>query len=208
MPLQNRVDPSGEIRASDARGALMGNRGGRIHGADRALGRRRWASKSWIACVTDFKERQRSVMGDGYTELFFLDEATALAAGHRPCYECRRADALAFAEAWARAKGLAEPPKAPEIDAQLHQERLDRSRKPGRSKPEIEAALSELPPGAMVAFWGETWLVAQGYLLEWSFDGYRRALERFDARVRLLTPPSIVATLAAGYRPMVDSALF
>ena len=112
-PLANRVDPSGAIQAVAARGTLMGNRGGRIHlaadpetGEGPRLGRRRWASRQWICCVLAFKGRRRQVMGPGYTELFFLDEATALAAGHRPCFECRRAEALAFAEAWADAAPL------------------------------------------------------------------------------------------------------
>ena len=92
MPLQNRVTPQGEIIATPERGTVMGNRGGRIHRDDRA----RWKSKAWITCRLSFKSRHRTVMGNSYTELFFLDEATALAAGHRPCFECRRADALAF----------------------------------------------------------------------------------------------------------------
>ena len=100
MPLQNRVDPFGELFAAPARGLFMGNRGGRIHTDDRKLTKRRWASRQWICCVLDFKSRQRDVWGRYYTELFFLDEVTALAAGHRPCFECRRKDAEAFAGAW------------------------------------------------------------------------------------------------------------
>jgi hypothetical protein len=93
MPLQNRVDPFGALFATPARGLLMGNRGGRLHDAQRKLGTRRWASKQWICCVLDFNEWHRKVWGDSYTELFFLDEVTALAAGHRPCFERRRKDA-------------------------------------------------------------------------------------------------------------------
>lgn len=206
MALQNRVDPFGELRAVAPRGGMMGNRGGRLHRADQSLGARRWASKSWICCQTAFRGRMRRIMGPSYTELFFLDEATALAAGHRPCYECRRNDALAFAAAWAAAQDLAAPPKAAEIDAALHAERLDRSRKPGRAKRVNQARLEALPFGAMVALWGETWLVTDQHLLLWSFEGYRQALRRFETPVALLTPPSIVAAMAAGYRPMVDSS--
>jgi hypothetical protein len=97
MPLQNRVTPFGELVAAPARGLLFGNRGGRFHDRDaRTLRRRRWASKQWICCVLDFKGRHRAVWRTGYTELFFLDEVTALAAGHRPCCECRRLAARAF----------------------------------------------------------------------------------------------------------------
>src|SRR5262245_54438786 len=103
MPLQNRVDPFGELAADPARGTLFGNRGGRFHHDDRTLGRRRWASRCWICCRLQFKGRQRNVWGRSYTELFFLDEVTALAAGHRPCFECRRQDADLFASLWARA---------------------------------------------------------------------------------------------------------
>src|SRR5437763_16019180 len=124
MALQNRVDPFGRVIATLARGTLFGNRGGRLHRDDRTLGKRRWASRQWICCVLRFKGRHREVWGRGYTELFFLDEVTALAAGHRPCFECRRADAKAFAEKWAVANGGAIP-HAPEMDLVLQSERLD-----------------------------------------------------------------------------------
>src|SRR6185295_16764435 len=97
MPLQNRVSPFGELVVSHARGTLMGNRGGRLHDDKRRLTRRRWVSRQWICCVLEFKGRRRNVWGRYYTELFFLDEVTALAAGHRPCFECRRKDAERFA---------------------------------------------------------------------------------------------------------------
>src|SRR5437868_15544573 len=112
MVLQNRVDPFGELIATSARGMLLGNRGGRFHRDDRTLGRRRWASRQWICCVLEFKGRQRDVWGRFYTELFFLDEPTALAAGHRPCFECRRVEAQAFAACWQHAAGLKSPPGA------------------------------------------------------------------------------------------------
>ncbi len=124
MPLQNRVTPSGELIATTARGLFMGNRGGRFHRADRTLSSRRWVSRQWICCRLEFSDRHREVWRTGYTELFFLDEVTALAAGHRPCFECRRADARAFAEALATGRALAAPPRAAEMDAILHAERL------------------------------------------------------------------------------------
>src|SRR6185437_4847604 len=116
MPLQNRVDPFGNLFAAPARGTLMGNRGGRFHTGDRTLTTRRWASRQWICCVLDFKNRQRDVWGRFYTELFFLDEVTAFAAGHRPCFECRRKDAEDFAGRWQAAFKLRAPPRAPEMD--------------------------------------------------------------------------------------------
>ena len=124
MPLQNRVTPFGELVAVPARGTLFGNRGGRFHTDARTLTARRWASRQWICCVLDFKGRQRDVWGRFYTELFFLDEPTALAAGHRPCFECRRKDAEAFAEYWRAARRLRRRPYAFEMDEVLHGERL------------------------------------------------------------------------------------
>ena len=105
MPLQNRVDPFGAILAMPERGTLMGNRGGRIHDASQRIGGRRWTSRRWIACELVYKGWHRPVMGEGYTELFFLDEVTALAAGHRPCFFCRRRDARSFAPHFAAALG-------------------------------------------------------------------------------------------------------
>src|ERR1700733_7595293 len=120
MPLQNRVSPSGDLIAVPARGLFLGNRGGRIHTDARTLTARRWASRQWICCVLEFRGRQRHVWGRFYTELFFLDEPTAFAAGHRPCFECRRADALAFADAWRVARKLPERPRAEHMDDVLH----------------------------------------------------------------------------------------
>lgn len=212
MPLQNRVDPKGEIHAVECRGGLMGNRGGKLHRPDRTLGRRRWVSKSWIACRTDFRGRHRTVMGPSYTELFFFDEATALAAGHRPCFECRRRDAVAFAEAWGKSRGLNRPARAWEIDATLHAERIERGAGGGRGKRIEMARLGDLPPGAMIELWNATWVVGPDYLLRWSFDGYAQALRRGpdedDEIVGLLTPLSIVEAIRSGYAPRVGSAHF
>jgi hypothetical protein len=198
MPLQNRVDPFGELRAVPARGLLFGNRGGRIHRDDRTLSRRRWTSRAWICCRLAFKGRHREVWGNSYTELFFLDEPTAFAAGHRPCFECRRADAVAFAVAWARGQGLGVSPRAGEMDMVLHAQRLD-----GRAKRRHRAALDALPDGALIVLENDAPLAVRGdALLPWSFAGYGSPRPRpRGIEVELLTPLAVVAVLAAGYRP-------
>src|SRR6478736_10276118 len=169
MPLQNRVSPFGELFASPARGTLFGNRGGKFHRDDQTLGQRRWASRQWICCVLKFKNRQRDVWGRYYTELFFLDEPTALAAGHRPCFECRRADAQAFATAFAGGPAMS----ADEIDRVLHAERLD-----GRAKRGHRRALDGLPDGSVVTLAdepGSAWAVRGPALLQWTSGGYTAA---------------------------------
>jgi hypothetical protein len=200
-PLQNRVTPAGEIVADPARGTLMGNRGG-LHRADRTLGVARWRSKMWICCVLRWRDVRRDVMPPGrWTALFFLDEATALAAGHRPCGYCRRADYASFADAWRRAAGLARPQHAGEMDATLHAERVDRRTRRQRTR----AALSgELPGGVMVRHDGTCGLLAGESFLPWTFGGYLAPVAlRPGTRVELLTPPSTVAAIAAGYRPLL-----
>jgi hypothetical protein len=197
MPLQNRVDPFGELFAAAARGTLMGNRGGRIHTDEQKLARRRWASRQWIACVLQFKGRQRDVWGRYYTELFFLDEVTALSAGHRPCFECRRQDAETFAAAWAKAFRLPARPRAQAMDEVLQRERLD-----GRSKRRHRVKLDSLPDGAMIAIDDEAFAVRGAALLRWTPKGYVARKRRMQgATADLLTPPAIVAVLKAGYRP-------
>jgi hypothetical protein len=197
MPLQNRVDPFGELCAVPARGLFFGNRGGRIHRDDRSLSRRRWTSRAWICCVLAFKGRHRDVWGASFTELFFLDEPTALAAGHRPCFECRRADATAFATAWARGHGLSAAPRAGEMDEVLHAQRLD-----GRAKRRHRAALDDLPDGVMIVLEEAPFAVRGDAVLPWSFAGYGAArLRPGGIQVELLTPRAIVTVLAAGYRP-------
>lgn len=206
MPLQNRVTPEGEIIATPHRGLMFGNRGGAFHIDGRRLGRRRWASKQWIACLLQFKGRRREgmMMPGRYTELFFLDEATALAAGHRPCFECRRADAQRFAALFGAARG-APPMRARAVDAILHAERLGVH----GEKTTFRAPLGALPTGTFVrvAVDGalQPCLVAGRRLLLWSPEGYSRPLGRDLSRrsVAVLTPPSIVAVLSAGYRPML-----
>ena len=151
-PLQNRVTPFGDVVAISQRGLYIGNRGIIHDPATKTLLGWRWTTKAWLVCVLDYKGRRRELMGGrSWTELFFLDEAVALAAGHRPCFFCRRADAQAFQVAWGKAKG-GQAPLAPEIDAVLHQERLDRGRKRVHA---ISDPVAELPDGAVVVAAGE-----------------------------------------------------
>jgi hypothetical protein len=201
MPLPNRVDPFGELFAAAARGLFMGNRGGRFHRADRRLGARRWSSRQWICCRLEFKGRARQVWGAGYTELFFLDEPTALAAGHRPCFECRRVQAQAFADAFAQGLRLPTAPRAAEMDRILHAERLD-----GRCKRRHPMPVDGLPDGTFVTLAAQpavTYAVRGPRLLTWTPSGYGGARERPSGiALDVLTPPAIVAALAAGYRPV------
>ncbi|HME85737.1 MAG TPA: hypothetical protein VKG91_14600 [Roseiarcus sp.] len=192
-PLQNRVDPFSEFHAVAARGAMMGNRGGRIHRNDQTLAPRRWTSKRWIVCVCEFKGRRREVWGPGYTELFFLDEPTALAAGHRPCFECRREAAKAFLAAFPNSSGFG----ADAMDDVLHRERLTDGQKRLWRSP-----LGALPEGAMIVLEGRAHAVRGGRPAPWSFKGYGEPLTLPTAfEVDVLTPPSTVAALSAGYRP-------
>jgi hypothetical protein len=196
MPLQNRVTPFGEIVALEGRGLVMGNRGV-LHDERRQIVRYSNV-KRWIACHIEFRGRRRSIMQPKrYTELFFLDEATAFSAGHRPCAECRYTDYQRFRALWESCYGR--PAGADAMDARLHHERLiDGSKRTYRS--EIDA----LPDGTYVALDGEAWLVWGADLLAWSGGGYRNRNSRpVRVEVDVLTPRSIVAVLAAGYRPGV-----
>ena len=197
MPLQNRVNPFGELSAVPARGLFLGNRGRRFHTAAKTLTARRWASRQWICCLLDFKGRQRDVWGRFYTELFFLDEVTAFAAGHRPCFECRRKNVEAFAEAWREAHGLRARAKAPEMDEVLHRERLH-----GRAKRVHRRNIGDLPDGAFVALEDGAFTVRSDALLRWTPEGYGARKKRpRGIAVDVLTPPAMLAALSAGYKP-------
>jgi hypothetical protein len=198
-PLQNRVTPFGEVVAISQRGLFIGNRGIIHDPATKTLLKKRWASKAWLLCVLDYNGRRRDVMaGRSWTELFFLDEAIALAAGHRPCFFCRRKDAEAFRTAWARAKGGGAP-LAPEIDAVLHTERLDRGRK--RVHP-IPGSVDELPDGTVISAGRAAYIVVRGHAFRWTEQGYEAARQIPQAD-GLLTPPSTVLAMRAGYRPVL-----
>ena len=209
-PLQNRVTPFGELIAVPARGTLMGNRG-RLHDRERRIVRRVVPSyRAWVTCLLEFHGRRRVVMApDRYTELFFLDEATALAAGHRPCGECRRADYLRFKALWLvanRDRGLGSVVLIGAIDRELGRDRLDRDGRPRT----YGARLGSLPDGVFVAVPGraEAFLHWRGRLVPWSPAGYgagRAACP--DRRVTVLTPRSTCRTIAAGYVPAVHPAL-
>ena len=172
----------------------MGNRGGRFHRPDQTLGRRRWASRQWISCLCAFQGRHRDVWGASYTELFFLDEPTALAAGHRPCFLCRRADAEAFRRAFARERRAAARRRSTPFSI------ASGSPTSGRR---AERPIAELPDGAMIARNGRPLRPARRdaaaveLLRLWSAG----AATRRWGRARVLTPPSIVAALRRGYRP-------
>jgi hypothetical protein len=197
MPLPNRVTPFGDLAAVAARGLFMGNRGGRFHRDNKTLTARRWASRQWICCVLDFKGRHRDVWGRYYTELFFLDEPTAFAAGHRPCFECRRTDALDFAGKWQAARKLRTRPLAGEMDDALHNERLR-----GRTKRLHTRAIDGLPDGTFVALNDAAYALRGDALLRWSPGGYDARSKRLrGTKVDVLTPPAIVAVLSAGYVP-------
>jgi hypothetical protein len=205
MPRRNRVTPFGGLIAVPERGLLLGNRGVLVN-AQGQLTRRQWTTWAWIACVLQFKGRRRKVMQPGtWTELFFLDEATALAAGHRPCGECRRADYQRFKQAWLAANGEQLPDglvTIQGIDRVLQRERGPRWK--GAAYP--ETPLSTLPEGVIVTLPGDEtpWLVQRVRLLPWSPAGYGRAIPRSRHReVCVITPPSIVAAIRAGYAPAV-----
>jgi hypothetical protein len=195
MPLQNRVTPMGDIVAAPERGLFTGNRGIIHDPLTRTLLKRRWASPAWLICTLDWRGVRRSVMARrSWTELFFLDEATALAAGHRPCFYCRRASAQAFQRCFPIPGS-----KAHQIDTALHAERLDGRRK--RLHVPMSPA-AELPDGAMILQDGVPHLMLGGLARPWSLRGYGAPVTPRD-NAPLITPPSTVIVLTAGYRPLL-----
>jgi hypothetical protein len=198
VPLQNRVTPFGEIVATPSRGLLFGNRG-ILHDADRRIVRR-WQSKRWIACELEFRGRHREPMPVSpirYTGLFFLDEATSLAAGHRPCAECRHEDFVRFQRTWS---GDGPADHADDIDRVLHAERLEPGR--GRPKRTHPARIESLPDGAMIVMEDAPWLVRDRELIRWTPFGYTDRSRRPRAGpATLLTPPSTIEVIRAGYSP-------
>jgi hypothetical protein len=202
MPLQNRVTPTGDIIATPHRGLFTGNRG-IIHDPATKTLTRRWASPAWLTCVCEFRGRRRAVMGGrSWTELFFLDEATAFAAGHRPCFFCRREDALRFRAAWDVGNGTAKV-LARDIDAVLHRERLAGGKK--RLHP-LPMRWEQLPDGAMVQQGVESYLIVGHRALSWSPAGYGEARSEIKDAM-LLTPPSVVRAFIAGYKPVLHPSV-
>lgn len=208
MSLQNRVDPHGQLHAVSARGTFMGNRG-RLHNAERQVVSP-WKIKPWVTCALSFKGRKRELMApNSYTELFFLDEPTAYAAGHRPCAECRRPAYKLFKEAWAWAFPEQQDLSAKAIDSLLHAARLNDD----GSQRTWTARLADLPDGSMIEHAGECVLLWRGGQWRWSFEGYTALQPTIPVgqEVRVLTPEPIVHLFAAGLdrtlvvHPSIDS---
>jgi hypothetical protein len=198
MPRQNRVTPFSSIVAVPARGTLTGNRGC-LHDDQQNI-RRQFQGERWIICLLDFKGRKRNLMTPGhYTELFFLDEATALAAGHRPCAECQRERFTRFRDGWATANpelAVSSRPAATVMDAAIHRERTAPIDHDNRSCTSIE----NIPDGVFVTDDGRTaYLIVAGGLRRWSPHGYEVPTVPLQYPVRVLTPASVVRALAAGY---------
>jgi hypothetical protein len=205
MPLQNRVAPDGSLHAVPERGTMLGNRGGKFHRDDKTLGKRRWASEHWICCELHYKGLHHEAMGRGYTSLFFLDEVTALAAGHRPCFFCRRAEAKAFLGG----------ERVTAFDKRLHAERTtltlrriaegDASKGEQRTHASRRAARAPqhegYPDGTMFESDGAFFAKRGTKLLRWSFGGYTEAIPvNPTMRLNVLTAPSIIAILARGFK--------
>ncbi len=204
MPLQNRVDPFALIHAVSDRGMFMGNRGGCFHIKDQRLTSTHWKTRQWITCVTQHKDWHREMMQPNlYTELFFLDEATALAAGHRPCYLCRHKDAVRFRAALVRSGTFGPSPRASEISDAITGEiqavlNLKTARQP--------AETASLPDGAMFTTGAAAYLKWQGFAHKWDFSGYAAPTDLPAHAVRL-TPTATCAALAHGYRPAIHPSL-
>lgn len=211
MPLQNRVDPWGSLHAVASRAATtMGNRGsGVLHDEAKRIVTVQ-GGRAWIACAMDFKGRRRTVMGPGtYTELFFLDEATALAAGHRPCFECRRDRATEFLDRWRRLRSAADA-RVGDLDAVLSEQRRVPRSPLNHGKRAYRAVFGQLPVGALADVDGDAWLVTADGPVRWTFTGYDDGSARTPSSDRdcwVLTPRATVSILADGYEPSVhDSA--
>jgi hypothetical protein len=205
MPLQNRVTPFGELIAVPERGTMYGNRGV-LHNAQRQIVRSHQVRR-WIICALEFRGRHRTPMmqPNRYTELFFLDEATALAAGHRPCAECRYRDYQHYRRCWTIAHGgsLDALPSAERMDQHLH---TDRVTAPGVRRT-YDVEIDTLPDGVFIVRDGEPWLLQDSALLHWTPGGYDTREPRPErGQVTVLTPRGTVGAIAAGYLPGVHSS--
>ncbi|HTM99793.1 MAG TPA: hypothetical protein VL088_13650 [Pedobacter sp.] len=195
---QNRVDPFGNIIDTSARGTWLGNRG-QLHGKGKTI-LRPFKHQAWIICLLQFKNRHRQIMAPNlWTELFFLDEATALAAGHRPCFECRREDAKLFKAVWLKGNpGYGYDLKTPisKIDEILHRERIDVN----QQKITFTALVNELPNGTFINIANEPYLLMDEYIYQWTAFGYHEGKKILSTvEVEVLTPSSIVNALRSGY---------
>lgn len=206
MTLPNRVTPFATLEADPARGLLFGNRGGRFHDpATATVPSRPWASRQWICCLLDVGNRRQAFRAAGhrvwgarrYTELFFCDEVTALAAGHRPCTECRRVASLSYRDALVAAGAFPMRPACPQVDR-----KLDAERRQGRAQRTHVSGIESLPDGAMVALDGAAFAVRGDYLLLWTHQGYAGRIVRPAGDAVVLTPETSLAALRGGYKPI------
>lgn len=208
MSRQNRVDPWGQLNAVTAKGALLGNRGILHNDQEQII--TQWRSKAWLTCQIQFMERKSTVFEpNSYSQLFFVDEATAFAAGHRPCAECRRERFNEFKAAWIEANReliQGENPTIADIDKVIHAERVTEEKR----KRTFVAQLGSLPAGAMIDVDGTPLLVWRGKLLPWSFDGYGKSQASLPSStsVQVLTPASVVRVFASGFTPQVHLSAF
>ncbi|WP_089605471.1 hypothetical protein [Acinetobacter piscicola] len=199
MTLQNRVDPWGNLIANPSKHAeLMGNRGV-LHNTERQI-IRKWKLKAWITCLTQFKDTKRVIFAPNhYSELFFLDEATAFAAGHRPCAECQRQRSNQFKILWLETNSSNKKIKLSEIDEQLHLERIDKD----QNKITFQAMIKDLPIGTCIEYMNDfVMIVAEQHYLLWSFDGYKNKIDiEAESIVNVITPKSIVNIFKHGFIP-------
>ncbi|MCQ6957249.1 hypothetical protein [Mucilaginibacter aquariorum] len=198
---KNRVAPDGNIIQNSARGAWMGNRGV-LHDKGKTI-LRPFKHQAWIICALEFKGRHRKLMApDRWTELFFLDEATAFAAGHRPCFECRRENAIRFKMAWLKGNpqyGFDQKTSIKKIDEVIHQERIDKK----GQKVTSEATVEYLPNGTFIKHNGEPFLISAGRRYLWTPSGYEKPQKLGEGKVTVLTPASIINAFRAGYDPQI-----
>jgi hypothetical protein len=207
QPLANRIAPDGVLFSTPESGLFLGNRGGRFHDPNtKTIRGRPFATRQWLCCAVQFKGRTRDHMGGvwgrGYTELFFCDEVTALSAGHRPCVECRRGDAMAYRAALVAGLGLLVSPRFPQIDIML-----DGERRTGHAKQVHQRGAASLPDGAIYVLDDRKFAAhKQDSALIWSRSGYIQRIARPTGLISVLTPPTTLAALANGYQPVWHSS--
>lgn len=206
MPLQNKVDPWGNLVAVKARGEYLGNRG-ILHDKEKNI-LKPWAHKKWVICELSFKGIKRRLFSDNkYSELFFLDEATALAAGHKPCAHCRRSRYSEFKELWRQANGLSEfeSLSSEQMDSQLHKERVSSE----RTKKTFEASYGSLPDGTFIELNNGAHLVWENNIYRWSYQGYSRGEDSIakNQLVKVITPKTIVRMYSSGFKPFVHKTI-
>ena len=203
MSLQNRVDPAGQLHQVKSRGMFMGNKG-RRHNNNKEMGKKSGGTLGWVICSLSHKGIKRELMAQGkYTELFFLDEATALSAGHRPCNDCLKEKFKVFKKQWLEANAdMLSSNKMSEVDKIIHKQRYHRG-----SKVTYVANMQSLPDGTFFEYKGQYFLIKSNSKHLWSFDGYKDSSELINCDVTVLTPKSFVAVLADGYQPEFHSSL-